>query len=157
MKKMIAAALAAWMLLTLAACSGGSKTADFDVQAAMDDMLSAAPISDPLTLGESDMLDFYGIQGEDMESFAAVLCSTGISAQEIVLVEGSSEEGAKRVEEKLQSRLENRKSEFKDYLPDQYDIVSQCQVARDGLYVRMIIHPEAESLVEIYQGYLNGN
>ena len=39
------------LLLTLAACSGGSKTADFDVQTAMDDMLSAAPISRIYTNG----------------------------------------------------------------------------------------------------------
>jgi hypothetical protein len=165
MKKMIALALTilclvvcAVLLCSLAACSGGDegKSVDFSVQEAMTDLLAAAPIDDPLTLTEGDMLDFYGIQGEDMSEFAATMCSNGISAQEIVLVKAVSEDSAKTVEEKLQNRLENRKSELKDYLPDQYEIVSNCQVVRDGVYVRLIISPEEEQLVEIYQGYVEG-
>lgn len=157
-RQLLAAAACALMLLGLAACSGGedAQSADFSVQDAMADMLAEAPIDEPLTLAQGDMLDFYGIQADDMEDFAATLCSNGISAQEIVLVKAKDGDSAKRVEEKLQNRLDNRKSELKDYLPDQYDIVSQCQVKRDGVYVRLIISPEEEALAEIYQGYLDG-
>ena len=158
MKKYICLAVSAVLLLALAACSGGEKgkNADFQVQDAMDAMLEKAPIDDPLTLGESDMLDFFGIQSDSMEQFAAVTCSNGISAQEIVLVKATDEDSAKAVEEKLQNRLDSRKAEAKDYLPDQYAILEECEVKRDGVYVRLIISPEAQALVDIYQGYLNG-
>ncbi len=157
MKKYICLAVSAMLLLVLAACSGGEegKTADFQVQDAMDAMLEKAPIDDPLTLGEGDMLDFFGIQSDSMEQFAAVTCSNGISAQEIVLVKATDEDSAKTVEEKLQNRLDSRRAEAKDYLPDQYAILEQCEVKRDGVYVRLIISPEAEALVDIYQSYLS--
>lgn len=158
MKKYIYLVLSAVLLLALASCSGGKeeKDADFQVQDAMDAMLAQAPVDDPLTLGESDMLDFFGIQSGDMEQFAAVTCANGISAQEIVLVKAADENSAKTVEEKLQNRLDSRRAEAKDYLPDQYAIMEQCQVKRDGLYVRLIISPEEKTLAEIYEGYLSG-
>lgn len=156
MKKYIYLAISAILVLALASCSGKTAAADFQVQDAMDDMLAAAPIDDPLTLSEGDMLDFFGIQADSMEQFAAVTCANGISAQEIVLVKAKDEDSAKTVEEKLQNRLDSRKAEAENYLPDQFAIMDQCQVKRDGVYVRLIISPEEEALAEIYQGYLDG-
>lgn len=159
MKQMRALPLCA-LALVLALCACGGETqpqpADFSVQDAMAALTQKAPIEEPLTLEEADMLDFFGIPAESMADFAAQTCSNGISAQEIVLVKAADEDGAKTVEEKLQARLDNRRAEMEHYLPDQYDILSQCRVRRDGLYVALIIHPEHEALEEVYQGYAGG-
>lgn len=140
------------LLLLCASCSKeSSKAVEVDVPALMESMLTTAPIDDPLTLTESDMLDFYGIPAEHMTQFAATLCSNGISAQEIVLVETPDETTAAEVATRLQNRLEARMAESKDYLPDQYEIISGCEVVQNGCLVRLIIHPEAETLITLYQ------
>lgn len=144
------------MLLSLCACGGqgeqpSEKKADINVQTVMEEMLSQTEIQEPLVLSESDMLDFFGIKGEDMTEFAAVTCANGISAQEIVLVKARDEACAELIEEKLENRLENRKAEFENYLPDQYDILTQCEVEQDGVYVCMILHPEHEVLEKLYE------
>ena len=148
-------ALAVMMAVSAAGCSGGTKTADMDVAKVMDAMLEKAPIEGGIELSQDDMLNFYGIQSEDMESFAANLAADGITAKEIVLVKAKDEDSAKDVETKLQNRLEARRNEFNNYLPDQYAIVEKSEVKRDGVYVRLIISPQQEELVELYNSYFS--
>lgn len=151
-KRISAGILAAVLVLFCAACAKEpSKPADTDLPALMESMLTTAPIDDPLTLTEADMLDFYGISSEMMTQFAATLCSNGISAQEIVLVEATDEETAVQVAEQLQARRDSRLAESKDYLPDQYEIISACDVVQNGRLIRMIIHPQADTLIPLYQ------
>ena len=160
MKYAIRMLLSCAMLMSLCACGGQSeppseKQADISVQTVMDEMLSQAEIQDPLVLSEADMLDFFGIKGEDMAEFAAVTCANGISAQEIVLIKAADKDSAEQVEEKLENRLENRRAEFENYLPDQYDILTECEVEQDGIYVCMILHPEHEKLEKLYDDYFD--
>lgn len=148
------------VMLSLCACGGQSKQPvekkeEISVQSVMDEMLSQAEIQDPLVLSESDMLDFFGIKSENMSEFAAVTCANGISAQEIVLIKAVNEECAEIIEEKLENRLENRKAEFENYLPDQYDILTECEVEQEDVYVCMILHPEHEKLEKLYDGYFD--
>lgn len=160
MKKLIAMALAFVMALGVTACSGGkdkTEFADFSVQTVMEDMLSQVTIDDPLTLGEGDMLDFFGIKAESMTEFAAVTCANGISAQEIVLVKAVDEDSGVEIMGKLANRMDARSAEAENYLPDQYEIISECQVARYGVYVAMIIHPEHEKLDNLFLDYVLGN
>ena len=160
MKKLISLALAAVLVLSLAACGGNRESSgpDFQVQDAMDAMLEWVGADDMMALSEGDMLDFYGIRAEDMEQFAAAVTSTGISAKEIVLVKAADEEAARRVQERLDKRVANRMAEFKNYLPDQFDIVANhSRVSRDGVYVSLIISSELEALSQIYSKFLNGN
>lgn len=159
MKKYIYMILAAAMTLSLTACSGGEdkkEFADFSVQTAMEDMLSQVPVDDPLTLVEGDMLDFFGISADSMEEFAAVTCANGISAQEIVLVKAVDEGKAETVAGQLTKRLEARAAELENYLPDEYAVVSECEVMQHGVYAAMIIHPEHEMMEELYMDYVIG-
>ncbi len=149
-------ALAVTVAVGLAACGGTQKAADMDVKQVMQAMLEKAPIEGGIELSQDDMLNFYGIQSEDVDTFAADLAADGITAKEIVLVKAKDEDSAKTVETKLQSRLDARRNEFNNYLPDQYAIVEKSEVKRDGVYVRLIISPQQDELVELYNSYLNG-
>ncbi len=159
MKRFLSFALAVVMALGLTACSGGAQTtasADFSVQAVLDEMLTKVTIDDPLTLTDVDMLDFFGIKSEHMAEFAAVTCSNGISAQEIVLVKAADKDAAAVVAEKLTNRLNARAAEAENYLPDQYAIITECSVLTNDLYIALIIHPEHDALEELYSGYVKG-
>ena len=88
-------ALAVVMAVGVAGCGGGTKAANMDVAEVMEAMLEKAPIEGGIELTQDDMLNFYGIQSEDVEAFAANLAADGITAKEIVLVEAKDEETAK--------------------------------------------------------------
>ena len=143
--------LLAGILLICTAC-GSAPAAEKDVELAplMEEILAVAPIDDILILGESDMLDFYGIKAEQMKQFSAALNMNGISAQEIVLIQASDEDAALQIATKLSNRLTARMAESENYLPDEYAIISECEVSASGTYCRMIIHANAKEAITIY-------
>ena len=143
--------LLAGILLLCTAC-GSAPAAEKEVELAplMDEILAVAPIDDILILSESDMLDFYGIKSDQMKQFAAALNMNGISAQEIVLIEGVDQSAAEEIVKKLENRLSSRLAESKDYLPDEYAIISECEVSQSGSYCRLIIHANAKDAIAIY-------
>lgn len=157
MRRGILALLAAALCLCLAACGGGEeKRAELDVHEALAAMLEKAPIEEAMELTEADMLNFYGIEADQMADFAAALCAVGIEADELVLVKAADEDSAQAVEELLRQRLENRKSEFQNYLPEEYEVLTHGVVARDGVYVCLIVSPRSEELETLWSGLLEG-
>ncbi len=148
--------LLAALCLCLTACGGEEKTADLDVHEALAAMLEEAPIEEAMELTEADMLNFYGIEADQMDDFAAALCAVGIKADELVIVKAADEDSAAAVEALLQQRIENRKSEFQNYIPEEYEVLTHGTVARNGVYVRLIVSPQYEALEALYDGLLAG-
>ena len=139
--------------LCLTAC-GGEKAVELDVHEALAAMLEKAPIEEAMELTEADMLNFYGIEADQMADFAAALCAVGIKADELVIVKAADEDSAAAVETQLQQRLENRQSEFQNYLPEEYEVLTHGTVARDGVYLRLIVSPQYEELETLYTSLL---
>ena len=148
MKKFLSVLLVSVLLLTLSACGGSkqsSKSADLTAVLA-----SFSFDGEMLDLDETDMLDIYGIQAADIKQFAAATSTTGIDCDEVVLVEATDADAAKRVKEALDTRYQTKLNETENYLPDEYAIIKTCSVTMDGNYVAMIVAPNAADLVKIY-------
>lgn len=143
------------MALALSACgSSKEKEADVDLSAVMDEITSEYDLPDMMSVStDENLTSFYGIDPEDVESYAIQICSTGIDADEIVLIRAVDTDAAARVEEQLEERYESKLSQMEDYLPEQYDIIKECSVETNGTYVSMIISPDAEAMTELYNSY----
>ena len=150
MKKIFALILLVVMVCTLAACGGKkNETKALDLPAVM----SQFALSDEmLTLEIADLMNNYGIAAEDVKQFAAAVSTTGINCDEIVMIEATSAEAAGRVKTALDNRYQAKLVETENYLPDEYAIIKTCSVTVNGNYVAMIVAPNAEELVKIYNG-----
>ncbi|MBQ8952491.1 MAG: DUF4358 domain-containing protein [Clostridia bacterium] len=146
--------IAAWLLtvclLLLAGCSGGAaKSADL---AAVKDSLAAQfKLDEMMALSEDDLLDMYGIKGEDVKQYAALIARSSTSADEILLFEAKDGDAAKRLKEQLDKRYQAKLNEAKDYLPDEYAKIAACKVAQSGNYVSLIVSSDAEAMAKVYQ------
>ena len=148
--KLISLLLAGIMLICTACGSAPAAEKEVELAPLMEEILTAAPIDDILVLSESDMLDFYGIKADQMKQFSAALNMNGISAQEIVLIQAADENAVEQISTKLSNRLAARMAESENYLPDEYEIISQCEVSASGTYCRLIIHANAKEAIAIY-------
>lgn len=132
-----------------------NKTEDINsLQEAMGAMTQSFPIDDPIMLDETDLLDFYGISADNVKQFSAQICSSGVSTQEIILIEAVDENNAAIIEGNLQNHLNNQIAATRYYLPDEYAILSQCKVRRDGVYVALIADKNYEVLEQIYEDHV---
>lgn len=153
MKKLICMMLAAMMLLTFTAC-GGEKTVETTAEAAPVDLNalyeSMADKLPEMILMDTDMLmNFCGIQAEDCTQVVAAIGATGLMTDEIWLVEAVDETALDRIEELANTRLKLKGEETVSYAPDQYEIVKEGKIIRSGLYLALIVTPEADALSQL--------
>lgn len=147
--KKIAIILAAVIILSavLCACSGGKK-----LSSVYDEITKQVELKDMLVLTTTDQLDkYYGIAADDVEDFAGCINSTGVDQEEIIMIKAKDDAAATRIKEALQLRYDTKLAQNKDYNPEQAEIIQNCSVEQDGLYVSMIISSNADRIKEIYQ------
>lgn len=65
--------------------------------------------TDMMDLAKEDLTTNYDIAADDIKQFAAYVDTTGIKADEIVLVEAVDGEAAKRIKDCLDTRYQQRK------------------------------------------------
>lgn len=153
MKKLIAFTMMLVMALSLAACSqsGDNSGKTADLPKVLETMKSEVGFSDVIELDERGLKSNYGIEAEDVKQYAALVDASGIKCEEVVLIEATDADAAKRVKEQLDKRFDSKLAQNKDYLPEQYAIIKKCSVEQSGNYVSMIVGEQHEKLTEIYQ------
>lgn len=157
MKKIFAVILMLALVFTLTAC-GGKEEAPVQETETVKEVVLADVLAgftfdgEMMELAASDMLDLYGIEEADMKQFAAVVNTSGIDCDEVILVEAVDADAAARVKTCLDNRYQAKLNETENYLPDEFAIIKECAVSQNGNFVAMIVAPGAEDMVKAYEG-----
>lgn len=137
-------------MFLVCSCSNSSK------EPKVADIFSAItekyPLSEAMSevKGEEKVKSVYGFDPKDYNEIAACVNNSGTQQDEIVIVKAVDAAAADGIINKLNNRLTAKLNSTKNYLPQQYDIVRKCEVTKKGLYVRMIVSPDAEEVAKIF-------
>ena len=145
------AAIALLLVLCLTACGQKTPAAPKEVDLAGVLASFALPEGSMTTLRQEDLLDMYGIQPEDAAQFAAVISASGVKADEIVLIQSPDAAAAERVKAALEARYQAKLNETQNYLPEEYAVVKACKVTQTGLFTALIVSPEAEQYLPLFE------
>lgn len=151
MKKICVCLLA--LLMLLCACGKADPAPDaaaepVDLSALRADMEKVFP-----TMMEVDgdmRLNFLGIREEDCAQCITLLCDDGMKADELWLIEAADDEAMERLTKLAEQRMEAKAQETENYAPAQYEIVQQGKVLTEGRYLALIVTPEAEKAVRLF-------
>lgn len=155
MKKLFCGLLAALMLLSLSAC-GGKAPAEttaaaeaapvdlFELYTAMADKLP-----EMIAMDDAMLMNFCGIEPDMYTQAVAAVGATGLMTDEVWLIEAVDEENLNKIEELANTRLKMKAEETESYAPDQYEIVKEAKLIKSGLYLALIVAPEAEALAQV--------
>lgn len=154
------------MLLTMTAC-GQAAPADatvpqtaaptvaptepakpLDIPALYEEMAKLMP--QMIMMDETMLMNFCGIDAADCVSYAAAISYDGLRTDEVWLVEAVSEEAMDRIEQLAQTRLKMKGEETISYAPEQYKVVEQARLIREGQYLALIVSPDVEALAELF-------
>lgn len=108
------------------------------------------PLSEALPLALTSMEGMTKMPADELEMVADVtadeydeciyyVASDGLTAREAVVVRAKDAANAKTVSAKLESYLNNRRTETRDYLPDQYQVLLKAKVEVKNNTVALII------------------
>ena len=104
--------------LLLTGCQEEPKDVTIDVAALADALKAAVPFSDELAEpNDAALLNFYNIDETDIAA-KKVYVSSGATAEEIAVFEGTDEAAAGRIKTAVDERIADQKSAFEDYNPE---------------------------------------
>lgn len=144
MKKAISLLLILSLVLSIAACGGKEEAVSIDVNALYESYSQYMP--EMFYPDEDTMLNFLGINAEDCVQYKVAVCSEGMRADEVWLIEAKDEAALENLRQLAQTRIEAKLDETISYVPDQYVIVEKAELLTSGLYLALLISPDVEAL-----------
>lgn len=151
MKKYISLILAVFFILTLCGCE---KELTTDLETVISDINEKFAF-DTMNEIESkeELSQYYLIETDDVNTFAAEF-STGKSyTTEIILVEAVDEISAENVAKVLENYYRTRVDMANTYDANFAYILSSCSVKTEGRYVSLVIADNAQEIEEVYNSY----
>ena len=153
MKKYIAILLVV-LVLCLAGCGGKDQTVNvIDVEAVYDSMEAVLP--EMLPMDEAMMLNFCGIKAEQCKQVGVAVCSDGLRADEVWLIEAVDEGALEELKNLADGRLTRKGEESITYSPEQYEVVKKAEVITAGNYLAVLVSPDVDALVKIFNEAAN--
>lgn len=151
MKKIIAIILVLILCLALAGCGDAEK--NIDLGALRDKMTSDLSIDGAMSLKTERLESLYGIVASDVKQQGCFITMGGTFPDEILMIEAVDSDAAKRIEEQLQSRLEQVMAQSKNYDAENYALLQKCAVKKTGNYVTLFISAKYAELQKIFDNF----
>ena len=137
MRRFIALLCAILLTVSLAACGGGkTKTADPAVLA--DAMLEALEPQGEMIDATGEVAANYYAMGDEVKGYRIYLSGMYI-AEEVAVFQLGDTKDAETVKKMCESRIQDLKDQFEDYLPEEYQTVNDnAVVLAEGDIVAMV-------------------
>ncbi|MBQ2910709.1 MAG: DUF4358 domain-containing protein [Clostridia bacterium] len=100
--------------------------------------------------GDDEMTaTFYYLNTEDLESYSLKFPMINVKAEEVFVakVKDGKMDAVKEGIEKRQADLD---AQWKQYLPDQYELVEKAQTVVNGNYVLFVVSEHADDIVGVF-------
>lgn len=140
MRKCLSVFVSVLLALSLAGCGGQDAPRPFDPESDAQALLDAQGVfSAPMTAIDGDVAcALYGID-ESAVTGCAAYSATATSAEELAVFAFDSEDSAQAAAKLLQTRIEDRTEELRDYLPDELPKLEKARVEQRGATALLLV------------------
>lgn len=132
------------LALTLSACGGGNPEKDVDLQSVFDSLTGQMP--EMLVLDETLQLNLLGVDSADCQQAVTAICADSVRVDEVWLVQARDASALKKLTALAESRVEAQAEVCQSYAPDQYAVLQKAELFTDGMYLVLLIGPEAAAM-----------
>lgn len=101
-------------------------------------------------LDQESGLDYLGIDSQLCEEQILALCKDSLKADELLLIKAKDSDSADSLEKALQARMDAKATEARTYSPEQYVIIQQGRILRNGVYLALLVSPQIDELEKAY-------
>lgn len=135
------------LALILSAC-GKSPEKEVDLQSVFNSLTEKMP--EMLVLDETIQLNLLGIDSADCQQVITAICADSVRADEIWLIQAKDTAALERIKALANTRVEAQAEVCESYSPDQYAIVKEAELVTSGLYLALLIGPDAASMKKTF-------
>lgn len=159
MKRFIALTLVAVMAVTLfAGCSKKNTDATTaapknpevkDIWTKIEEKIGKDNMPSLMDADAEMISTFYYVKAEDIESYAVKFPMMNVKAEEYFLAKVKDGK-MDAVKEGIEKRKADLDAQWKQYLPDQYELVKKAQTVINGNYILFAVGDNADKAVEVF-------
>lgn len=149
MKKLSFVLLALLLLAALAACGGKEVTAKKPINEIYGEITSAVTLPEMLSLSDDTLYAYVGIQSGLYKSFVAAIPLSATSGDMLFIFEANDAQSAGEIKTKLENFLAQKTVEMKDYIPSEYEKLTDSSVTAKGRYVWLVVSDNAQAILNI--------
>ncbi len=102
--------------------------------------------------GNKGFARFYGLNSSDYEGILLYQSTSGMSADEVLLVKAKDREQIEVLTEAVESRRASRINDFSGYAPEEAKTMEDAELIVKGNYMLFLPYPQAE---EVKQAFLS--
>lgn len=143
--------------MTFAGCSFGSKDSD-------SNSLTAEEVLEKITknIDEPNQMDIdsdfftdnYGIDKSILKSYVVRVPMGNEYANECAVFEVKDKKDIEEVEEGIEKRSKILEDTWKNYIPEQYDLIKSGKIVTEGKYVLFVISENADKIEDNFEEIL---
>lgn len=138
--------LTAAILITFIALYQVLKVKDVDMDS-LRQSISQIIDSEHMDIGDSSKLrKLYYISKNEVEDFILYAPKSNMEANEVLILKAKNEEDIEQLKVKVEERIKKQSDSFKNYRPEEYDIISNRVLDIKGKYLILIISSESEKI-----------
>ncbi len=97
---------------------------------------------------------YYNLNAEDYEDVLIYTPVTSMDAEEILLIKLKDSSQEAEIRAAIEERVESKKSAFKGYAPEQYDLSKDYLLDISGGYALYVVSPDATKIDEAFKKVL---
>ena len=128
------------LLLTLTACGGSDSQPQKSAAEIADAIYSTQTFQDTLNAIDSDMLgDYYRIDAADLTDSKVYVSGSFSTAEEIAVFQASSSDAVKKKKKAIDTRLEDLKLAFENYVPGEMTKINDPVLITKGTTVVLVL------------------
>jgi len=116
--------------------------------------LQAAGLPEMTVLDETEQFQRCGIDADQVSQSIVAVCADSSKMDELWLIEAKTADAAKEIVQLAESHLRRKSGECVSTAPEQYDMVEQAFLRREGRYVILLVSPLAETLRQLSEDML---
>lgn len=142
------------LVLALSACQGdkqGTTDAKPSLEVAYRRVLDQELLPAMVLLDEDDGLDYLGIDGALSSEQVLAVSADGLRADSLLMFQAKDSASLASLESALKARLVALGDEARTYSPEQFAIIQDAKILKDGLYIALLISPQVAQLEEAYK------
>lgn len=99
---------------------------------------------------EERLKKLYHLSSGDVASFVFYTASSNVKADELLVIQLKEESEKDRIMAKIEGRIAAQTAKFKNYRPEEYDLIEKRVLKTHGLFILFAVSAEADSMERVF-------
>lgn len=99
---------------------------------------------------EERLKKLYHLSSGDVASFVLYTASSNVKADELLVIQLKEESEKDRKMAKIEGRIAAQTAKFKNYRPEEYDLIEKRVLKTHGLFILFAVSAEADSMERVF-------